>query len=248
MFSITRLNIQWGTRSATCEKMGHSRAHCPFRSREGPFQPLQWSLRSALWVLHERRMRALPEITTILFKFRPKLQVKENIFIISNVRRLIPVHLEFFSAIYRPDLRRTGPTPSRPGSAWLCYDSIIKVKWSFYRVLSNYGDFYSNLLLFWFPDRSPFLFYGQGRIIRWCKVTCPDWRARDCTRTPFDVFIAKGWNFGKRTILRYIKLKVQRFEQILGGELPPECGDNGSGGLRIGTDAPSVNTLPDKIL
>lgn len=38
MFSITRLNIQWGTRSATCEKMGHSGAHCPFRSREGPIR------------------------------------------------------------------------------------------------------------------------------------------------------------------------------------------------------------------
>lgn len=73
MFSITSLNIQWGTQSATCEKMAHSRAHCPFRSRERPFQLLQWSLRSAWWARHERRMRAFLGNMIVLFKFLFKL-------------------------------------------------------------------------------------------------------------------------------------------------------------------------------
>lgn len=69
MFSITSLNIQWGTHGATCEEMAHSRAHCPFRSRERPFQLLQWSLRSAWWARHERSKGDFAGYTFVLFKF-----------------------------------------------------------------------------------------------------------------------------------------------------------------------------------
>lgn len=98
MFSITRLNIQWGTRSATCEKMGHFRAHCPFRSRKGPFSSYNGRCVEQDGILQERRNWALARYTTISFKFYSTPLVNErNCILRFDHYSIITVNFQFFN-------------------------------------------------------------------------------------------------------------------------------------------------------
>lgn len=147
MFSITRLNIQWGT---TCEKIGHSRAHCPFRSRENPFEPLQWSLRSTRWVLQERRNSPPRNLRWFYLNFSwnyrsPIIFLQRFLFY-----DLLYKMSDFSLNISRWFFSIFSPLPSRPGSCFIMLWADHKAEWLFYRLEIIMTTFSMNLLLFWF--------------------------------------------------------------------------------------------------
>lgn len=78
MFSITRLNIQWGTPSATYLKMGHFLRALPIPVSVGPILALTMLVVFRTIVLHKRRKQVGKEIMLISFKFVSKVQVQEN--------------------------------------------------------------------------------------------------------------------------------------------------------------------------